>query len=640
MPLIFESDNEEDLSQFELELDCGDFSPHRTRSGRVYTPHSSHVKRRRGRLGRGDSTTASQDGDMADCEENGEDSEDCDKLPPVIAGKKIFPQSRERKYQHNLLSSPVRHSSPTQMAFSPRRVPSALHSLTSSPVQNSSPPISLDMLDILSSPTKACTLNSPYSPHIFSSTAPRPRTGLTCSRLRFDSEGDLLATSCPVPSQLPSSPKIDPAKVANVNPFTPQAIMEASKRKFQSYQDQSYSPSWAMSQSDCSTRDSSLSPAFDSEQDTSLPAKRLRVSDISITRYQEEFLELANIATGQFGTVIKARHRLDGIVYAIKITKKNLRANSYDEKMAMNEVFAHASLMKHKHVVRYFNSWVERGQIYIQNEFCEGGSLEQKIEDCRDSDDPFSEEELRRLLLHVGKGLKYIHSRQLVHLDIKPGNILLALDPDIEPTPLLNNSTDSGAVSSGDKSSVAPPRHGTVQYKIGDLGHMNSVQGGDLTPTEGDCRYMAPEFLQMEPVEPSQLSKADMFSTGMTLFEAASLLRLPRNSEDSQDYEKLKRGLLPHLPNYSREFNSLLRSLVHHNPSQRMNSSKLVTNSLINPLASKSKSQLWRELHQAKVRMVELEQQVSFGSGQQMVATAGARKRSVGLGAPRSNSVM
>ena len=80
---------------------------------------------------------------------------------------------------------------------------------------------------------------------------------------------------------------------------------------------------------------------------------------------------------------MKARHRLDGIVYAIKNTKKNLRANSYDEKMATNEVFAHAALMKHKHVeVRYFNSWVERGQIYIQNEFCDGGSLEQKIEDA------------------------------------------------------------------------------------------------------------------------------------------------------------------------------------------------------------------------------------------------------------------
>ena len=37
--------------------------------------------------------------------------------------------------------------------------------------------------------------------------------------------------------------------------------------------------------------------------------------------------------------------------------------NSHDEKVAMNEVFAHAALIKHKHVVRYYNSWVEKGQV-------------------------------------------------------------------------------------------------------------------------------------------------------------------------------------------------------------------------------------------------------------------------------------
>ena len=63
-------------------------------------------------------------------------------------------------------------------------------------------------------------------------------------------------------------------------------------------------------------------------------------------------MELEEIASGQFGEVKKARHRLDGIVYAIKVSKKAIRVNSHDEKMAMNEVFAHAAMMKHKHVVR------------------------------------------------------------------------------------------------------------------------------------------------------------------------------------------------------------------------------------------------------------------------------------------------
>ena len=40
----------------------------------------------------------------------------------------------------------------------------------------------------------------------------------------------------------------------------------------------------------------------------------------------------------------------------------------------------------------------------------------------------FSEAELKRILVHVAKGLRYIHSRGLVHLDVKPENIFLSFD--------------------------------------------------------------------------------------------------------------------------------------------------------------------------------------------------------------------
>ena len=47
--------------------------------------------------------------------------------------------------------------------------------------------------------------------------------------------------------------------------------------------------------------------------------KRLRVSDMNINRYLEEFVEIDEIASGVFGRVCVARHRLDGMVYAIKV---------------------------------------------------------------------------------------------------------------------------------------------------------------------------------------------------------------------------------------------------------------------------------------------------------------------------------
>ena len=109
----------------------------------------------------------------------------------------------------------------------------------------------------------------------------------------------------------------------------------------------------------------------------------------------------------------------------------------------MNEVFAHSALIRHKHVVRYYNSWVENGRVYIQNEFCEGGSLSAKIQELRNSGKHFSESELKRILLHLAKGLEYIHSKSLVHLDVKPENIFISLD---YPVRIDEHSSPSSSV--------------------------------------------------------------------------------------------------------------------------------------------------------------------------------------------------
>ena len=59
---------------------------------------------------------------------------------------------------------------------------------------------------------------------------------------------------------------------------------------------------------------------FQPPEQNRLPAKRLRVSDINVSRYDEEFVEIEQIASGVFGKVMAARHRLDGMVYAIKVS--------------------------------------------------------------------------------------------------------------------------------------------------------------------------------------------------------------------------------------------------------------------------------------------------------------------------------
>ncbi|XP_026331756.1 wee1-like protein kinase, partial [Hyposmocoma kahamanoa] len=201
--------------------------------------------------------------------------------------------------------------------------------------------------------------------------------------------------------------------VANINPFTPDG-QALNKKK----------------------RALSKTPGWDSSPDQ--PAKRLRESNIS--RYNVEFIELGVIGRGEFGRVAKCVNKLDGCVYALKRSLKPV-AGSVAERAALTEVYAHAALGKHPHVVRYYSAWAEDDHMIIQNEYCEGGSLQQVIEKG-----PLPESELLILLAHISDGLAYIHSLHLVHMDVKPGNIFISRgdtplpthsddDDDDEPTP-------------------------------------------------------------------------------------------------------------------------------------------------------------------------------------------------------------
>lgn len=213
-------------------------------------------------------------------------------------------------------------------------------------------------------------------------------------------------------------------------------------------------------------------------------------------------------------------------------------------KTALNEVYAHAVLGKHDNVVRYYSAWAEDRHMLIQNEYCNGGSLQELLKErC------LVESELRTLLMHVAAGLKYIHSNDLVHMDLKAGNIFLTKSPVRAQT---EDSTDPNTDYHDDGfEDILDELQIDVTYKIGDLGHVTSIRNPQVE--EGDCRYLPKEILQEDY---SQLTKADIFSLGITLYEAGSGVALPKNGPEWHD---LREGRVPDLPNVSREFNDLIK---------------------------------------------------------------------------------
>lgn len=77
----------------------------------------------------------------------------------------------------------------------------------------------------------------------------------------------------------------------------------------------------------------------------------------AVSRYATDFIELGTLGKGGYGRVVKARNKLDGQDYAIKIVrqkKASKMTNSLSEVMLL-------SRLTHSYLVRYFQAWVEDG---------------------------------------------------------------------------------------------------------------------------------------------------------------------------------------------------------------------------------------------------------------------------------------
>ncbi|XP_030056856.1 wee1-like protein kinase isoform X2 [Microcaecilia unicolor] len=362
------------------------------------------------------------------------------------------------------------------------------------------------------------------------------------------------------------------APQVNINPFTPDSlVLQSSTGQCRSRKRTHWNDSCG---EDMEASDGEF-------EDENRPAKRITITESNMkSRYATEFHELEKIGSGEFGSVFKCVKRLDGCIYAIKRSKKPL-AGSVDEQNALREVYAHAVLGQHPHVVRYYSAWAEDDHMLIQNEYCNGGSLADAISENYRNMHYFSESELKDLLLQVARGLKYIHSMSLVHMDIKPSNIFMS-----------RMCIPNSVVEEGDDDDCSS---GKVIFKIGDLGHVTRVSSPQVE--EGDSRFLANEVLQEDY---SNLPKSDIFALALTVVCAAGAEPLPTNGDQ---WHEIRNGKLPKLPQVlSAEFLELLKLMINPDPEKRPSSVALVRHSLLLSASRKSAEQLRIELNAEKFK--------------------------------------
>lgn len=323
-------------------------------------------------------------------------------------------------------------------------------------------------------------------------------------------------------------------KQFSINPFSPAAADLRSK--------------WMNNNNNCSNNNNNNNNSEHLSSDNcSKDLTNIELSDLDVSRYFKEFKVEEIIGKGDFGEVFKCINMLEGMPYAVKKTLKKV-VGTRRENYARKEVYANAALFSHPNIVAYHSAWNESNSVFIQLEYCDGGNLDEMIFTKHHN---FNDAAIERLLSHLANGLHYMHRSKMVHLDIKPANIMIC------HSKFLKEDEDKV-----DKDIV---------YKIGDFGHVAHVD--NLSDVEdGDARYLPKEMLSGK-YDRSTITKVDIFSLGMTAYEAVSTLRLP---SDGPEWNFLRDGFVPDIDGFG--LSLLLANMIDPCPLNRPNAIEVYKN--------------------------------------------------------------
>ncbi|KAJ1418562.1 kinase-like domain-containing protein [Ochromonadaceae sp. CCMP2298] len=126
------------------------------------------------------------------------------------------------------------------------------------------------------------------------------------------------------------------------------------------------------------------------------------------------------IGEGTFGRVYKGMNERTGELLAIKQLYLS-DGTSHEVESLRREIRVMWDL-HHDNIVRYMGTSRSERYLFIILEYVTGGSIASMLGQFG----PFSEKLLRRFTRHITSGVEYLHSKSIIHRDIKGANILVS----------------------------------------------------------------------------------------------------------------------------------------------------------------------------------------------------------------------
>ena len=277
------------------------------------------------------------------------------------------------------------------------------------------------------------------------------------------------------------------------------------------------------------------------------------------------------IGIGGMATVYGAYDQVTGRSVAIKMMSKKLEHNARQVRLFVNESTA-LSLLSHPNIVQVYNTVFTNSTKYIIMEYVEGITLKKHI----DHRGALPEREVLYYATQILSALDYIHSKDIVHCDIKPQNIILLQNGSIKVADFGIARLDAMLDNSKERSDVAL---GTVYY-------------------------VSPEQAQGK----SPKAESDLYSLGVMLYEAMTN-RLPFYHENATEVAKMQINKEPVPPSAYRHdisvgLEQIILRAMEKNPKKRYaTAQEMLTD--IRALRQNSKTVFGNEKNSSRYRIID-----------------------------------
>jgi NIMA (never in mitosis gene a)-related kinase len=188
----------------------------------------------------------------------------------------------------------------------------------------------------------------------------------------------------------------------------------------------------------------------------------------------------------------------------------------------MNESRLLSSIDSH-FIVKYYDSFVDNNNLNIVMEYCDSGDLSKYLNINMNIVKHLTEEKIWKNFIEISLGISYLHSKKILHRDLKTLNIFLTKYDGV---------------------------------RIGDLGVAKVLAQDQLTHTfVGTPLYLSPEICEERPYN----EKSDIWALGCILYEMSTFKHPFDASNQGALILKILKGKFEPIP---REYSNDLKVLI------------------------------------------------------------------------------